>query len=451
MNEYFRPLYPSLNKGATNETRLQQHRRRLSLRDSSLVISTAVSSTGWLATATMTDICLYDLNTQDRTREFKPCCEFAIKMMSKHEKVRAVAISDHLLAVVTHYRLLVYEYREGEKPENILPASMRIDVNESWTPKSVAILQAKSSSNMHQTDVAWVAVGGEGVNGVKLFMFSKGATCWTAHRNHRITLTCHSATSSIRNVGFSQYLRANRFIVFGVTSDNRLLCWEIFSHESLSPTVVHGWEVDKDMGQNSLSHRAEITSVSIFESPCGRPYIFCAVNQKHGSQQLRTFLTPLIKAPINIYSQAASLPETVVGRHVLAGAATTNGRFLVTVEEGKMKLLTLRGSHQGGLTCLEQHLDWNSSLRSTIKDLTGISLFLKEGQSRIEITAVDGRGHLAFATVSVPCMPISAPLALGPQFRRMTPELSGSPIMREPIVGELSGDAIEDVIVVGLS
>ncbi|CAI6334542.1 unnamed protein product [Periconia digitata] len=440
LNEHFHTLPPTL--GATTEARLQQHRRRLSLRDSSLVISTALSGTAWLATATMTDIVLYDLNSQDRTQDFKPQREIPIKMDSKYEKIRAIAISDHLLAVVTHCRLLVYEYaQDGE--ENLVD-DVRIDVNQSWTPKSVAILQAKYSSNIPQTDVACIAVGGEGVNGVKLFKFSK-ATCWTAHRNHRIILKCHSATSSIRDVGFSQFIHANRFVVFGVTSDNRIMCWDVCSDGSSAPTVLRGWVVDSDAGRSSLSHRAEITSVSIFDSPSGRPYLFCAVNQKHGSQQLRSCVVPLNRESINLCSDAVSLPSQVAGRHVLAGAVSSNGRFLVTVQENSMKLSTLRGAYQGGVTCLESHLDWHSPLKGTAKDMTGISLFLKEGQSRLEITAVDGRGHLSFATISTPCVPISQSLSLGPRLRRMTPELAA-----EPIIRELDGEGMADEIVVRL-
>lgn len=151
------------------------------------------------------------------------------------------------------------------------------------------------------------------------------------------------------------------------------------------------------------------------------------------------------KTYTNLGSHVTSLPETVTGRHVLAGAVTNNGRFIVTVEEGVMKLLTLRGAYQGGLTCLEHHESWSSTLKGTVRDLTGISLFLKEGQSRIDVTAVDGRGNLAFAMVSVPAIPISPPLSLAPRFPRTTLELPA-----EDIVRELAVDVIEEEIRVGL-
>ncbi|KAF2634636.1 hypothetical protein P280DRAFT_413431 [Massarina eburnea CBS 473.64] len=435
MNEQFRTLPASL--GITTKTRLQQPHRRFSMRESSTVISTSIT-TGWLATATLTEIRLYDLDSQDYAREIVQHCEFSVMTQSKNEKIRAVAISHDLLAVVTHHRLLIFAYTESKDVKETCFEDVRIDLNEAWTPKSVSIMQVESTDTL-QSAAAWIAVGGEGINGVKLYQYSR-STGWNAHRN-RTVLKCPRNTSSVCDVGFSQFVRNNRFFVFGVTSENRIFCWIVCPRETASPIPVSGWELDGNLGQNSLSQRAGIAAVSIFESPSEKPYIFCAVDQKHGSQQLRSFIAPLDSASIDPDTQWRPLPEKVAGRHVLGGAVTPNGRFLVTVEEGVMRLLTLRGSCEGGLTCQEQNLAWHSSLKGTAKDVSVISLFTKEREGGLNIVAVDGRGHLVFARVSVPEMPVSRPLSITRRANVGAVEMPAGMIVKE-----LHGDLIEDEI-----
>jgi hypothetical protein len=247
MNEHFRTLPASL--GAITSTRLQKH-RRLSMRDSNALISTAISGTGRLATATASEIRLYDLESQNHARDIVQYCEFPVKMISKNEKIRAVTISDDLLAIVTHLRLIVFEYRENGKVEDNVLEDLRIDVSEAWTPKSVSILQVKSADT-RQSAAAWIAVGGEGVNGVKLYQYSQ-TTGWNAHRNHRTILKCPRNTSSIRTVGFSQFVRENKFFVFGVTSENRIFCWDVGLSDTTNAVTGLGWELDGNMRQNSL-------------------------------------------------------------------------------------------------------------------------------------------------------------------------------------------------------
>ncbi|KAF1961897.1 hypothetical protein CC80DRAFT_488284 [Byssothecium circinans] len=360
-------------------------------------------------------------------------------MLSKSEKIRAVAISDDLLAVVTHHRLIVFDYTQPGRVEDNVLEDVRIDLNDAWTPKSVSILQVESTDTL-QSAAAWIAVGGEGINGVKLYQYSNN-TGWNAHRNKRTTLRCPCNTSAIRDVGFSQFLRDNKFIVYGVTTESRIFSWIVCPRETAGPVVVSGWELDGNLGQNSLYQRAEIAAVSIFESPSERPYIFCAVDQKHGSQQLRTFIAPLNGEPIDPDTEWKTLPEGVVGRHVLKGAATPNGRFLVTVEDNVMRLLTTCGAHEGGLTCLEKSLDWPSSLRGAAKDVSAISISIGEHDGGLDVVAVDGRGHLVSARVSVPKMPVSEPLSL-------TRRASGAPaeMPADLIARELHGEGVEEEI-----
>jgi hypothetical protein len=123
-----------------------------------------------------------------------------------------------------------------------------------------------------------------------------------------------------------------------------------------------------------------------------------------------------------------SLPEKLVERHVLTGAVTPNGRFLVMLEEGVMKLLTLHGAYEGGLTCLEQTLEWHSPLKGAAKD---VSVIIKERQGGLTVVAVDGRGHLLFTRISVPDMPLSAEPTLIRRYSTTPVEMPAGMIVRE--------------------
>ncbi|KAL5406175.1 hypothetical protein PMIN06_007259 [Paraphaeosphaeria minitans] len=156
---------------------------------------------------------------------------------------------------------------------------------------------------------------------------------------------------------------------------------------------------------------------------------------------MRSFIAPL-GAPV---SRWRSLPGNTTGRQSLSAAATRNGRFLVVVEDGALKLLTLRGAFGGGLTCSDRTVEWASSLKETAKDMCAISLSVKESLGCIEITGVDGRGHVFSARASVPGMPVTAPPSLtiggftmaelhGDQVVPTVPELCGKEISQAPRV-----------------
>lgn len=152
---------------------------------------------------------------------------------------------------------------------------------------------------------------------------------------------------------------------------------------------------------------------------------------------MRSFIAPL-GTPV---SQWRSLPGNIAGRQSLSAAATPNGRFIVVVEDGALKLLTLRGAVGGGLTCSDHIVEWASSLKETAKDICTISLGVKETLGCIEITGVDGRGHVFSARASVPGMPRSAPPSLTFGGFSMA-ELHGSHIV--PTVPELCGKEISE-------
>lgn len=125
------------------------------------------------------------------------------------------------------------------------------------------------------------------------------------------------------------------------------------------------------------------------------------------------------------------LPDEATGRSVYAAATTSNGRYIAMVKEGSMRLLTLRGAYEGGLTCLRRSLEWSSSLQSTAKDVSGISLMVRENQPGLEIIAVDGRGHVLSIPIRVPDMPGSEPPRLTRRVSFIPTELHSRPVVRE--------------------
>lgn len=215
------------SKGTSSQTRLLQQKRRFSLRDSETFVSTAIAPNGWLAAATPSEVRLYNIECQNLNSNVTPTASVRLKSLSKGESVRGVAISDDLLAVVTHLRLIVYEYHEaGNVEDNMLP-EVRIDQKAFWTPRSLSILQV-AATDTEQSAAAWISVGGEGVNGVKLYQYSR-RPCWTALSNCRLTLKCPQNTGLVQSVGFSTFVRMNCFFVFAVTSENRVVCWSVHS------------------------------------------------------------------------------------------------------------------------------------------------------------------------------------------------------------------------------
>ncbi|KAL5405362.1 hypothetical protein PMIN03_008479 [Paraphaeosphaeria minitans] len=369
------------SKGISLQTRLLQQKRRFSIRDSEAFVSTAIAPNGRVAVATPSEVRLYNIECQNLNKDVTPTASVRLKLLSKGESVRAVAISDDLLAVVTHRRLMVYEYQEtGNIEDNSLP-EVRIDQKASWTPRSLSILQV-DATDPDQSAAAWIAVGGEGVNGVRLYQYSR-RPCWTALRDCHLTLKCPRNTGLVKSVGFSTFVRMNFLFIFAVTSENQVACWSVHA-QGLAP----------------------------------------------------------LGAPV---SRWRSLPGNTTGRQSLSAAATRNGRFLVVVEDGALKLLTLRGAFGGGLTCSDRTVEWASSLKETAKDMCAISLSVKESLGCIEITGVDGRGHVFSARASVPGMPVTAPPSLtiggftmaelhGDQVVPTVPELCGKEISQAPRV-----------------
>ena len=240
MNERFDVL--SATSAKALRTRLCQQKRRIPLCDNDTFVSTAIAPNGCIAAATSLEIRLFDVEKQDCDKDVKPYVSFPLKPISKGESIRGVAISDDLLAVVTHLRLVVYEYRDNKTKKDFESNNLgdiRLDPKAAWIPRSVSILQI-ASSDTYQSAAAWVAVGGEGPSGVKLYQFSR-TVCWNKPYTFQLSLYHGQCTGAVYKVGFSKFVRMNNFIVYAVTSDNRVICWtiQVDSTGKASPLYIY--------------------------------------------------------------------------------------------------------------------------------------------------------------------------------------------------------------------
>jgi hypothetical protein len=205
-------------------------------------IATALSSTGWLATASQSSIRLFRLEGINQTRDIRRVA--LIECSPEYGKVRAIAISEDILAVITYSHLLLYEYKQIVNNAVSCVDVRQIDQNQAWTPKSVAIRQRGIVGVGLDAD-AWLAIGGEGKIGVKLFRYSY-KTCWNA-QSDRINLTCARNTSSMRLVSFSPDFpyTGDQIIVVGATESNKIYCWGV-GHGSGRRALEPSWILNCD-------------------------------------------------------------------------------------------------------------------------------------------------------------------------------------------------------------
>ena len=170
------------------------------------------------------------------------------------------------------------------------------------------------------------------------------------------------------------------------------------------------------------------------------------MDHKQGSDLLPSFIVPvdiLEKNSQVLRSRMKPIPEAVIGTSIRGGTPSPNGHFLVVAEKGKkddiLKILTLQGAHSGGLTCATRAVSWEAKIRGAGAATSTISIHVEEQKGALEIVATDGRGHIAFARVSVPDL---LPCEDHMRFRRDTFELCGSEPIRELSCDESSRHSV---------
>lgn len=135
-------------------------------------------------------------------------------------------------------------------------------------------------------------------------------------------------------------------------------------------------------------------------------YLFCAIDQKHGSRTVRSFIIPL--DDVNRDGDMAldvchELSYDLVGRNTRCGGVSPNGQFIALIEEGTMRLLNLQSTDLGSLNCVStpKPLEWRSFLAPATADISGMSLLMQEEQGTLQNTGIDGRGTVESRSVNV--------------------------------------------------
>ncbi|KAF1995486.1 hypothetical protein P154DRAFT_610853 [Amniculicola lignicola CBS 123094] len=340
----------------------------------------------------------------------------------RKERILDVALSDDLLVILTFGRILVYEHTDPRAFENrpVDEIPFGVPGQDGWTPQSISMHQARPVTTQGQT-TARIVVGGER-NEVRVFTYSH-LYRWN-RREGRAELFCSDPLErmgSIRLVGFSppSLSQSDQFMVVGVSTANHVYCWSVDLRHDNSPLIECGWKFDSNPDRGKAATIGRITSSTLFASPSGKPYLFCTVDQRGGSAVVRSFISPIeMSNPSqpSIWDQLRVLPHETEGgiaREVFHGTATPNGLFLVAVEENRIRILAIQGSYQGGLTCrknLSNDGYCKSSLIDTDEDVSAISIHVKEYYGRLEIVAVDGRGHVIALKTNIRDMPPASAL-----------------------------------------
>jgi hypothetical protein len=211
-------------------------------------VATSVSPSGWAATCSSKDVRLYNVKGANRSRNISPERTLTIPSLSKYEEIRAVALSEDIITVITHDRLLAYgEYRTSNDLMCYQFEARSISQNQSWTPRSVAVSQSGKGNEA----MASIAVGGEGESGVRVFRYVY-RTGWSAQSDRSI-LRCPQNNGTIKVVGSSPP-RNDAILgamIFALTTGSHLYCWAVGqSPKSALGSLDPSWHFDCNAGNN---------------------------------------------------------------------------------------------------------------------------------------------------------------------------------------------------------
>jgi len=258
----FEPFPVCSGAGTPASWVLGGRRRRLwGLRGPESEISTALSPSGWAAAATHTDVRLYNLTARNipsycgsrglysvfKTKGVAvDSITVPLKLdKKKAEQVRGIALSNDLLAVITHMRLIVYTYAHLD--------DLKQPLHEKYldsTPRTVGILQRGVSDTGREAS-AWVAIGTSGAGGVELFNYSY-ISAWSP-QGSQPRLACPGNTSWISHISLSpcQSNHEDDFMLLAVSELNHIYCWKIVERH-YKVDIKSFWRLDINTHTNEL-------------------------------------------------------------------------------------------------------------------------------------------------------------------------------------------------------
>lgn len=196
-------------------------------RRTSDVIATSISPSGYLITASLKEIRTYNPKEASRCDHIPYETVFAIPLKSDDKGIKGIAVSEDLLAILTHRRLLVCDhYKTRLSLVDDLVDDRAIDQKSFKTSGSVSISQDITMA-METGAIASIAVAGAGENGVKVFRYSY-RNGWNTETD-RMILKCPGNIGVIKSVGFSPIGRNPVYgpLIYALTANSHLYCWRV--------------------------------------------------------------------------------------------------------------------------------------------------------------------------------------------------------------------------------
>lgn len=216
-------------------------------------VAISISPSGLLGVASSKDVRLYMVAAVNPTQDIPVSATLSIDLHST-ENIRAIALSESLLVIVTHRRLQVYDLMGGHVRNNLIE-DRSFGHELGWVPNSVSIVQIGTAAEGTRAS-ATVTVGGIGEDGVKAFRYTY-KNCWNGQTAY-LVLECPRNNGTVKHIGFSPFSPNDRRdrMAFALTTGNQLYCWLVNWHGlQAAQSVQPCWQIDCNPPNNpQVSH-----------------------------------------------------------------------------------------------------------------------------------------------------------------------------------------------------
>jgi hypothetical protein len=334
-----------------------------------------------------------------------------------NDEIKGVDISGGLLTLATVDRLILVLFNNGEREvtqSDVITLSLK---RQGWSPTCVMLSHHQGAS------WCWVAVGG--TLEVNLYLFRYINNRWTLQRDRPIL---HGCASEMRALAASENLTDNPYAsLFAGACDNKLAFWNLRLWDGrtakLSPV-----DTINVPAEDSVVPGRRITSLTIFFSPCGFPYILAtmlpATAPFENKYQIPnwTFIMPVLHTHSGALNNVAPWPRThdeaepqtrwnhhcdlifKSGDEVVSGHATSNQPYFAIVKNGKVKLRLLTGE-MGKLGSSPVNIGFEHKLKIHRDNYRAASIQLVNSTDELRILTIDQAGTLVVYTLIIPGLP----------------------------------------------
>ena len=153
--------------------------------------------------------------------------------------------------------------------------------------------------------------------------------------------------------------------------------------------------------------------------------MFCTLSKRLGSKLPLNFIAPIELSRVENQEPSTKLRTFFELEHsAVSGAVSPSGHFIATVTDGMIHLLSLQAAFEGGLCGFGDPISCKCGLVAGASDRPAISISIKECSGALDVSAVDGEGHMIEAHFNVPNM--LAPDAPAPRRQQVQEPLSNA-------------------------